>query len=261
MEPSEVLRLERQHATWRELTGKIWDMAGFRVGHTLIDLGSGPGFTSMDLATLVGKSGRVIAVDSSPTATDQLRTRMLQKGIENIQVIKTDVMKFDPSSWEPDGLFARFLFSFLHSPETVIQYVSSKLRSGARFVVMDYWNYLAIGIEPPHPLFKKVFRSVYDSFASAGGSLDVAWRLPAIFHASGFNDIRVESLCQVGRPGSPVWSWVAEFQQLYLPTLVQKGYLTSSELEEYKYWWKKQEGDEGTVLFAPPVLGVIAVKA
>jgi hypothetical protein len=42
--------------------------------------------------------------------------------------------------------------------------------------------------------------------------------------------------------------------------LVRKGYLTGTELEEYDAWWREQEEDKTTVLFAPPLLGVIATK-
>lgn len=260
MEPSEVRRLERQHAAWRDVTSNVWGLAGFGVGQTLIDLGSGPGFTSVDLAHLVGESGRVIAVDSSLTATDQLRAMTSRNGIENIEVITSDVTHFDPSPWRPDGVFARWLFCFLHDPDGVVQHVASGLRPGAVVAVMDYWNYLAIQTEPRSPLFTKVFRAVYDSFADGGGSLDVAGRLPVLFHAAGLYVTHVEPLCRVGRPGSPIWRWVSEFQQLYLPTLVRKGYLTGAELETYTVWWQERENDNSTILFAPPLLCVIGVK-
>jgi SAM-dependent methyltransferase len=256
MEPAEVRRLEQQHSVWRGLTNRVWDLAGFGAGQTLIDFGSGPGFTSVELAYRVGESGRVIAVDSSGTATDQLRTMTRQKGIENVEVITADASNFDPSPWRPDGLFARWLFCFLRAPELIVRRVSSALGPGAVVAVMDYWNYLAIRMEPSNHLFTKVFRAVYDSF----GSLDVAGRLPALFEAAGLNVTQVEPLCQVGQPGSLLWRWLAEFQQLYLPTLVRKGYLTGTELKEYDAWWREQEEDKTTVLFAPPLLGVIAIK-
>jgi hypothetical protein len=125
---------------------------------------------------------------------------------------------------------------------------------------MDYWNYLAMRTEPGSPLFAKVFQAVYDSFADAGGSLDVAGRLPAMFDRAGLTVTHVEALCQAGRPGSSVWRWVAEFQQLYLPVLVRKRYLTQSEAEIYLAWWEEQEANGTTVLFAPPLLGVVGVK-
>jgi SAM-dependent methyltransferase len=261
MEPAEVQRLEQQHQTWRSLTERVWALAGFGAGQSLVDLGSGPGFTSLDLARLVGPSGRVVAVDSSTIATDQLRSAIRRAGIANVEVVLADVTRFDPSPWKPDGIFARWLFCFLPDPDTVLHGVASRLTAGATVAVMDYWNYFAIRTEPSTPLFRRVFQAVYDSFADAGGSLDVAGRLPALLEKAGLRVTHVEPLCQVGRPGSEPWRWVAAFQEIYLPTLVTKGYLTAAEIEEYMAWWQEQAGNENTLLFGPPLLGVIGVKA
>ncbi len=81
-----------------------------------------------------------------------------------------------------------------------------------------------------------------------------------MFDRAGLTVTHVEALCQTGQPGSSVWEWVAEFQRLYLPVLVRKGYLTQSESEIYQAWWRTQEENRTAVLFGPPLLGVIAVK-
>ena len=94
MQPAEVRRLDQQHRTWRALTERVWGLAGFGRGQSLVDLGSGPGFASLDLARLVGGSGRVVAVDSSPTATEQLRSTARQMGVENLEVVTADATQW-----------------------------------------------------------------------------------------------------------------------------------------------------------------------
>jgi len=260
MEPAEIARLERQHAVWREHTHAIWRLAGFGRGQTLVDLGSGPGFTSLELADLVGDSGRVIAVDASTTAINRLRETVEHRRLSNIQAVTADVTDFDLSGMA-DGLFARWLFCYLGQPDVVLRRVTSHLRPGATVAIIDYWNYLAIRMEPSSAMFRKVFQAVYDSFAEAGGSLDVAGTLPAVLDDAGFTVAHVQPVCQIGRPGSGVWRWVAEFQHLYLPVLERKGYLTRTEREGYEAWFREREESGSALLFAPPMLGVIAVKA
>lgn len=260
MEPAEVQRLERQHEAWRTPTERVWELAGFAAGQTIIDLGCGPGFTSLDLATIVGEQGRIVAVDSSAVASDFLRSTAKRRSIANLEVVTADVTRFDMSGWDPEGVFARWLLCFLPDPEPFVQRVASGMPVGATLAVMDYWNYMAIRTEPCTPLFKKVFQAVYDSFAGAGGSLDVAGRMPKLFRMSGLRVVRVVPICQVGGPGSPVWRWLADFQALYLPTLVQKEYLTPGELDEYKDWWREQESNPDAVFSSPPILCVIGVK-
>ena len=260
MAPAEVRRLEQQHATWRGPTRKVWELAGFARGQTLADLGCGPGFTAVELADLVGPEGRVIAVDSSAAATEHLRVHVREAGVGHVQAIDADVMEVDLSPYAVDGVFARWLLWFLPDPEAVIQRVAAGLGAGARLAVMDYWNYRAMATEPAHPLFAKVFGAVYDSLADAGGSLDVAGKVPRWFEAAGLEVIHVEPFCQVGGPGSPVWQWVSRFQDMYLPTLVEKRYLTGGDLQEYQGWWQAQSADPCALLFAPPLLGVVGEK-
>jgi SAM-dependent methyltransferase len=260
MEPGEVRRLENQHLAWRPQTERVWELAAFAPGETIIDLGCGPGFTSRDLARLVGGSGRVVGVDSSRAAIEHLRAAIEREGHLNIEVVAADVMSFNPSRSNPDGVFIRWVFCFLQRPDELVEHIASQLKKGARVAAMDYWNYLAVRTEPGLPLFPRVFRAIYDSFVDAGGSLEVAGRLPQLFDRAGLTATAVEPLCQIGRPGSPVWRWLSEFQDLYLPTLVEKGYLTATELEEYAASWQRQGRDANAILFAPPLLGVVGEK-
>jgi SAM-dependent methyltransferase len=260
MEPAEVERLERQHETWRGPTERAWRLAGFRAGQTVVDLGCGPGFSALDLASLVGTAGRVVAVDSSPIATDYLRRSVAKHAVRNLDVITADASSVDLSVWKPSGIFARWLFCFLPHPEVVVRHVGAALPRGGTFAVMDYWNYLAIQTEPAAPLFQKVFRAVYESFADAGGSLDVAGTVPALYAASGIRVTATEPLCQVGGPGSAVWRWISDFQDLYLPTLVEKAYLTRAEAQDYAEWWAAQGRNPHALVFSPPILCVVGEK-
>ena len=61
----EIERLGLQHRVWRPRALDAWARAGFSRGQTLIDVGCGPGHATLDLAEIVGPSGRVVAVDRS----------------------------------------------------------------------------------------------------------------------------------------------------------------------------------------------------
>jgi len=105
-----------------------------------------------------------------------------------------------------------------------------------------------------------VFEAVYRSVADAGGSLDVAGKLPALFRRCGLQSSHVLMLAQVARPADPVWAWVSEFQRLHLPALVEAGYLTAEELAAHQAWWSSLADNPEAVFFAPPVMGVVGVK-
>ena len=62
----ELVRLGYQHQVWMDETVRLWNEAGFRPGHHLVDLGCGPGFGTVDLAHRVGPTGRVTGIEASP---------------------------------------------------------------------------------------------------------------------------------------------------------------------------------------------------
>ena len=59
----ELERLKAQHDAWKPESAALWHAAGFGSGQRIADFGSGPGFTALELATIVGPSGRVVALD------------------------------------------------------------------------------------------------------------------------------------------------------------------------------------------------------
>ncbi|MCC7008156.1 MAG: methyltransferase domain-containing protein [Acidobacteria bacterium] len=260
MAPAEIERLRRQHEAWRDETTRVWRAAGFGPGQTVVDLGCGPGFTSLDLASLVGPAGRIVAVDASSVATACVRDAVARERRTNVDVVTHDVCDLDLSAWRADGVFARWLFSFLPNPDAVVARLARGLPPGAVVAVMDYWHYLAIESVPAAAVFRTVFRAVHESFARAGGSLDVAGVLPAAFEAAGVRVTSIEPIVRTGRPGDPVWRWIEAFLALHLPSLVDSGMLADREAREFWEWWREIARRPGAFVFGPPMLAVVGRK-
>lgn len=61
----EITRLGLQHRAWRVRAVDAWRLAEMGQGQTGLDVGFGPGYAALDLAELVGPTGRVVAIDPS----------------------------------------------------------------------------------------------------------------------------------------------------------------------------------------------------
>lgn len=61
----EVDRLGLQHRVWRPRVLEVARRAGLTVGRTVVDLGCGPGYASLDCAEIMGPTGHVHAIDQS----------------------------------------------------------------------------------------------------------------------------------------------------------------------------------------------------
>lgn len=58
-------------------------------GMVVADIGSGPGFFTIPMAELVGKNGRVYAVDSDDMAIGRLNSKAKKMGVDDIILAKT----------------------------------------------------------------------------------------------------------------------------------------------------------------------------
>lgn len=257
MAPVEIERLARQHEIWRSETERTWDDAGIKEGDTILDLGCGPGFTSVDLLARVGTTGRVVAADRSPEATVLLRDRVARENLTQIEVITSDALTLDYAAIDPDVVVVRWLFSFIPDPDALIATIATALKPGARIAIIDYWHYHAIHIEPLGPHFKEIFRKVHASYADSGGSLDVGGQVPQLFAKHGITVSSIRSIGGATTTGTPYWEWITEFQKLYLPSLVEKGYLDQQTVSEHLAWWEEIGRGEGVILNLPPMVGVV----
>ncbi len=256
----ELKRLQFQHDVWSCETKQLLSRAGFSRGQTLLDVGCGPGLTTLDLREIVGAEGWVIGVDPSSRMIATLNRELASRGISNVTAILQDVKSLDGVD-NIDGAFARWVLCFLEDPASGVREIARILRSGGRLAVMEYFNYSSMAVEPESALFSRISRAIFESFRNPGGGLEVGRRLPGLMESAGLQVESVAPICAVGRPGTGIWNWFAGFHRIYLPKLVQRGLLSSSELSDFSQFWVEASSRSDAFFFAPPMLGIVGVKS
>src|SRR3990172_10377005 len=91
----ELRGLGFQHGVWGEQAFALCERAGFAPGQTIVDVGCGPGFATLDLARLVGPKGYVIAVDHSARFLEHLKGQLTAQGIQNVETRLQNVAELD----------------------------------------------------------------------------------------------------------------------------------------------------------------------
>ncbi|TPV95048.1 MAG: methyltransferase domain-containing protein [Myxococcales bacterium FL481] len=253
----ELRRLGTQHRVWAEVTAAGWRRAGFGVGQTLLDLGCGPGLTSIDLAHRVGPRGRIIAVDESSCHLDVLTERARQEHVANIHTVCCDVAAYTPEVGSLDGAYARWIFSSLHDVEGVLSRVAAGLRPGSVLAVLDYFNYRSMTFAPRSATMELVTRALEASWREAGGDLNIQGRLPQLARHCGLELASVEVHAAVARPGEPLWAWPKSFFRSHVPRLVRQGHLTKADADAFFFEWRQHEDREDGFLQLPPLYEVI----
>src|SRR3954447_9742707 len=72
-------------------------------GQRLLDVGSGPGTITADLARLVGETGQVVALEVSEAAADLTRAELERQRVTNASVVVGDVHALDLGDAGADG--------------------------------------------------------------------------------------------------------------------------------------------------------------
>jgi len=260
----ETTRLGLQHRLWSAAAHNLWERAGIRPGMTILDVGSGPGHASIDLAEITGHTGRVIAVDESPLFLKHLHDRVAGRHLSNVDRVLGDVQQLDTLLPNLGGTidlaYARWVLCFLSDPAAVVRSVAGLLKPGGRFAIQDYFNYECMTLAPRREPFSRVIRAVAKSWRDRGGDPDIVSRLPALLRQHGLEIEHLAVNQRIATPDSTMWAWPDSFWDSFIPRLVTMGYITNEEHNAFEAAWSEASSDPDTFMMLPPLYEIIAVK-
>jgi ubiquinone/menaquinone biosynthesis C-methylase UbiE len=256
----EIARLGLQHAVWRERALAAWRRAGVKRGRTVMDLGCGPGYAALDLAEIVGPSGRVIAVDRSRRFLEALERTAAARGFTNIEIVESDVEELRLPERSVDVVWCRWLLIFTPQPEGVVARVAPLLKPRGAFVLHEYGEYRTWRLAPRSEAHDQLVEAVVASWRAHDGDADVALRLPAAFRANGLRVEHMQPLIDAATPADFVWSWAAAYVETGTKRLVELGFLDAAVADRVRADWAAAEADPGSLMITPLVLEIIGRK-
>ena len=181
----ELERLQFQNQLWRPTAQDAWQRADLRVGESVLDVGCGPGFTAMDLARVVGPSGRVVGLESSGTYMDAGNAFARQAGLDQLELCQQDVLQ-DP--WPQEGfdlIWSRWVTMFLPQLEPLLHGVEQCIQPGGRWVIHGYVHWDTFALHPHGSAVQRFGQSCQRSFRDGGGDPDVNRHLPQMLTQRG----------------------------------------------------------------------------
>lgn len=256
----EIARLALQHRVWRPQVLDAWRRAGFSTGQTLIDLGSGPGNATMDLAEIVGPSGRVVAIDKSKRFLDVVDERARASGLTNVSTCELDLDRDALPDVLADAAWSRWVISFLTDPRDLLARVSTRLKPGATFVVHEYFDYRTWRSAPPSSEIEEFVQAVMRTWRDSGGEPDIGLELPRWFAELGFELRELRPIVELTAPGEPKWEWLSAFFESGRRRLELLGALTPARSEAIAAAIATLAADPRTRMITPALVEIIAVR-
>jgi SAM-dependent methyltransferase len=257
----EVARLGLQHGVWRSRVLETWKAAGFTAGHTILDLGCGPGYASLDLAEIVGPTGRVIAIDRSRRFLDVLDNAARDRGITHIETIEGDLDTLALPARPVDGVWCRWAAAFVRRPRQLLERVATILTPGGTFAAHEYFDYGTWRFVPPLAEMDEFVNLVIASWRESGGEPNIGLDMPEWLDALDFDVTRARPIVELIDPQHALWPWPRAFIASGLRRLVDLGLLTSARAREIQQACDAREGSAHPRMITPAVLEIVARRA
>ena len=130
----ELERLGVQHRAWRPVVLECWKNAGITTGSSVLDVGAGPGYATVDLAQIVGPNGRVVAVERSNNFVNAIKSTVRTRSLSNVDVRELDLMSDDLPAGPYDFSWCRWVLCFVSNPELLVKKIASVVRTGGHAI-------------------------------------------------------------------------------------------------------------------------------
>jgi ubiquinone/menaquinone biosynthesis C-methylase UbiE len=115
----------------------IFQALGLQDGSRVADIGAGPGFFTIPMARIVGKIGRVFAVDIDEEVLKTLRQRVGEAALGNIDVIQGEPRDPKLPSNSLDAALIVDAYHEMTEHKTMLTRIREALKPGARLVIVE----------------------------------------------------------------------------------------------------------------------------
>lgn len=187
-----VIELGLRNDVYRRPLVTALDRLGLREGWRCVDVGAGGGDVTVALAEVVGRDGRVYAVDSDPASRDETaRAAAAHAQVVAITQAGEDLLLPEPV----DLAFCRFLLMHVVDPVAVLRRMGGAVRAGGWVVAQE--PVTSAGRVDGQPLSMPGARHP-----------DVGARLPALVTQAGLETVDAWAEAPAGAGPGPVHDYL-----------------------------------------------------
>ncbi len=159
---------------------------GVGTGLRVADLGCGTGSTALWLASEVGPSGEVQAVELSQDQLAVAATRASDEGLGNIQFTQASADATNLARDAYDVVHCRFLLNHVVEPLPVIREMKALAKPGGLVIAFEM-DANGLYSFPPTPCYEQLRALLISAGKSQGKDLEIGPKLPMLFENAGLS--------------------------------------------------------------------------
>ena len=257
----ELARLGLQHRVWRSVALDCWRRAGISVGKRVLDIGAGPGYAAIDLAEIVGPTGKVVALERSQNFIRAMEASCRERSLANVKIFELDLMQDELPNGDYDFLWSRWVVSFVNDLSLLIKKIGGVMPAGSVAIFHEYGHYETWRFFPRLPMHERFREQVIATWRESGGEPDGAAQLPALLAENGF--VVRSATPHIFCLGSSdyMWQWPATFIDTYLERLIEMGRIDQEFADQLQAALASAERNPNARMLTPLVLEVVAEKS
>ncbi|SFR77230.1 Ubiquinone/menaquinone biosynthesis C-methylase UbiE [Agromyces sp. CF514] len=244
----------RSH-TWRTVENSAaYLLPHLREGLAVLDVGSGPGTISLDLARRV-RPGQVIGVDASAEIVAQASGLAASSGVENVEFRVGDAyaLEFDDASF--DVVHAHQVLQHLAHPIDALKEFRRVLRPGGVLAVRDV-DYGGVLTSPASDALTRWLELYHAVHAWNGGEPDAGRHLKSWVRAAGFTEVTATgSVWVFASDAEREWwgeSWALRAtESAFAAHAIESGHSDVGELQRISAGWREWTADSDGWMLMP----------
>lgn len=217
-------------------------------GMRILDVGSGPGSITLDLAELAAP-GEVIGIDLEPLQVERARALAAQRGMANVSFEVGDAYRLPFADASFDAVFANAVLMHLRDPLEALREFRRVLRPRGVLGIHDpvtspTWGPSTALLAQSHAMIERAIEHLVGRPAGA-----LAFQQRRLLHSAGFgrteakaDTISFGTTQTVRQHGN---RWAALLDEAYRPTVLAQGWASVTEIDamvaELRVWAERPD--------------------
>lgn len=205
------------------------EKAGVQDGQSILEIGSGPGFITDQLAALF-PSSPITSVEIEPYFAAYAESHLVPKWGERIRVVALDIMDSHTDSSTYDVAIARLVFQHLPDPVAATQELYRLLKPGGKLIILDVDDAIWGVVDPMFPELGFILNQHAKEQSSEGGNRFIGRKLWKMMKSAGFEQLDLQLLTSHSDELG-IEAFLPQVDPEEMRTMVNSGFITEAELQ------------------------------